>query len=52
MLTMFNAKKRLVGNAGPSGKFCIRNSAPFFSQEFRQPLVEVASHAPKVAKTL
>ena len=44
MLTMFNAKKRLMGYAGLLRKFGVRKVAPFFSQEFRQLFVQIALH--------
>jgi hypothetical protein len=50
MFAMFNAVKGLVRNAGFLGKFRIRQSASFLPQIFRQLLVQVVSHLPKMAK--
>jgi len=50
MLAMFNAKKRLMGKAGLPGKIRVGKTAPFFSQESGQLLVEVASHNPQNGK--
>ncbi len=50
MLTMLDTKKRLVREAGLSGKIRVGKIAPFFSQESGQLLVEVASHDPKSGK--
>jgi hypothetical protein len=50
VLTMFNAVKRLVRDTGPFGKFCIGKSPPFLSQEFRQLMIQIVSHAWRMAK--
>ena len=51
MLTMFDAKKCLVRNAGLLGEYRVGKITSFFSQENRELLVEVASHGQKLAKT-
>ena len=51
VLTVLNAIKRLVGNAGLFGKFCIRQPPSFFSQELRQLPIQIALHARKMTKT-
>lgn len=52
MLSVFDAKKRLIGNAGFLGKICVGKIATFFTEKFRQLLVQIASHFGKVARIL
>lgn len=52
MLAMFDAKKRLVGNADLLGKFRIGKIASFFSQEFSQLPVKIALHKPEGDKNI
>ena len=51
MFAVFDAKKRLVGNAGLLGELRVGKIASFFSQENRELLVEVSSHDQKLSKT-
>ena len=51
VLTVLDAVKRLVGNAGLFGKFCVRQPPSFFSQELRQLPIQIALHARKMTKT-
>ena len=51
MLAVFEAEQSLVRDARLFRKFSVGKTAPFFSQEFCQLLVQVALHALNVAKT-
>jgi hypothetical protein len=50
MLAMLNAEQRLMGNANFPRELRVRKAAPFFSQEFRQLLVQVVLHNLKSGK--
>lgn len=52
MLTVFNAVKRLMRNAGLPGELSVGKLPAFFAQEFRQLPVQIALHAQRVTKTL
>ena len=51
MLTVLNAIKRLVGNAGLPGELSVGKLPAFLAQEFRQLPVQIALHAQRVTKT-
>ena len=52
MLAVINAKQRLMGNPRLLGKFSIGKNSPFFSQEFCQLPVEIASHTAESGKNI
>lgn len=51
MLAVLNAVKCLMGETDLLGKFCVGKLPPCLPQEFRQLLVQIASHDRTVAKT-
>lgn len=52
VLTVLNAVKRLMGNAGLPGELSVGKLPAFLAQEFRQLPVQIALHAKRVTKTL
>jgi hypothetical protein len=44
MLAMLDAKECLIGYANLLGKLCVRKTAPFLAEEFRQLPIQIALH--------
>lgn len=50
MLAVLNTEQGLVGNPRPFCKICVGEITALFTQEFRQLLVQIASHDAKMAE--